>query len=294
LEYLDGTNANTDTGMWLHHMVMMNIGPGRMDPTCVGKVSLPHRVLNTDPSKGERVFSSGNERTRVMFNPPWSTGNQLGYFLEKTDKFAFIVDLMNQNMDDKTVYMTITYDVIEGRPTGIDNIKAIWLDVAQCGTSEVIPPQQKGQFKIESTWTANLEGEVLGLGAHLHDGGAYATIAVDGTVICNSTATYGTDGKPMGGGGGAAPASGLTGGVSGGPGMAMADSGGHASPSAKHISAMSGCQGDKLAVKQLKKGQKWVLTGYYDYDKNDGMKHDNGKQENIMAISIMFVKNPKF
>jgi hypothetical protein len=94
----------------------------------------------------------------------------------------------------------------------------------------------------------------------------------------------------MGGGG-------LTGGVSGGPGMAMSDAmpeGGHGHAAAKHITAMSGCPGDKLPIKQLKKGQKWVLTGYYDYDKYAGMKHDNGRQENVMAISIMFIKNPKY
>lgn len=31
-----GTNANIDSGLWLHHMVSFVKGPGRWDPTCYG------------------------------------------------------------------------------------------------------------------------------------------------------------------------------------------------------------------------------------------------------------------
>jgi hypothetical protein len=111
LEYANGTDANTANGMWLHHMVAFTVGENRMDPTCVGKVSLPHMVVGSDASKSERFFSSGNERSQARFNPPWVKDSIMGYYLLPTDKFSFIVDLMNQNMDDRTVYMTMTYDV---------------------------------------------------------------------------------------------------------------------------------------------------------------------------------------
>ena len=94
-----------------------------MDPTCVGKFSLPHMLMQSDPSKSERFFSVGNEKTPASFNPPWVKDQVLGYHLYATDKFSFIVDLMNQNKEDKTVYMYLTYDYVEGHPSGIDNIK---------------------------------------------------------------------------------------------------------------------------------------------------------------------------
>lgn len=47
LEYPNGTIANSDTGMWLHHAVLYDFG--RKDLTCA---SLPYRF-----------FASGNERT---------------------------------------------------------------------------------------------------------------------------------------------------------------------------------------------------------------------------------------
>lgn len=96
-----------------------------MDPPCVGTLSLPHMAIGSDASKSERFYSSGNERSEARFTPPWAKPEDpiLGYHLNPTDKFAFIVDLMNQNMEDKTVYMTMTYDYVEGRPKGIENVK---------------------------------------------------------------------------------------------------------------------------------------------------------------------------
>jgi hypothetical protein len=129
--------------MWLHHvsekysrvvfcanvlqMVAFTVGPKRMDPTCIGKMSLPHMLMNSDASKSERFFSVGNEKTPSSFNPPWVKNETLGYHIYDSDKFSFIVDLMNQNKEDKTVYMTLTYDYIEGRPKGIDNIRVCYL-----------------------------------------------------------------------------------------------------------------------------------------------------------------------
>jgi hypothetical protein len=47
LEYPDGSYANADTGMWLHHLLVYNLN--RTDTTC--------------PKAPQRAFASGNERT---------------------------------------------------------------------------------------------------------------------------------------------------------------------------------------------------------------------------------------
>jgi hypothetical protein len=167
-----------------------------------------------------------------------------------------------------------------GRPTGIDNVKAIWLDAAQCGTSEIPPKSQDGAYSVKYGWTANIEGDILGAGGHVHDGGTHLTLKVDGKEVCDAVATYGSGGGGMGG-----PAGGMGGG-------AMA-TGGKSSASAnpiEHITSMSACFGDKLGVQKLVKGQKWELEGFYDYKAHPGMKHDNGKQENVMAISIVSLR----
>jgi hypothetical protein len=104
-------------------MVAFAVGPGRMDPTCVNKTSLPHMAIGSDASRSERFYSSGNERSEARFNPPWVKDSVMGYYLNPTDKFSFIVDLMNQNKEDKVVYMTMTYDYVPSKTSSIENVK---------------------------------------------------------------------------------------------------------------------------------------------------------------------------
>src|ERR1700712_5469738 len=106
-------------------MVLFNSGPKRFDPTCVGKTSLPHILIGSSPGKSERLMASGNERTQTRFNSPYNPGEKLGYYMNPEDKFAFIVDFMNENKEGKVVYLTMTYDYIEGRPEGFSNLRSI-------------------------------------------------------------------------------------------------------------------------------------------------------------------------
>ncbi|KAF2666057.1 hypothetical protein BT63DRAFT_458422 [Microthyrium microscopicum] len=281
LEYPDGKNANINTGMWLHHMVQLAIGPGRWDPTCYGRMSLPHFDVNASPSNSERYFSSGNERTLVPLDI-LGTSTNWGYHVKSTDKFGFIVDLMNMNMEDKTVYLTMTYDIVDGPlPAGWKDVKVVWFDANQCGTSEVMPPKQSGSFTITSgKWVPNFEGEPLGIGAHLHDGGASAEVMYGpGKSFCKSNAAYAE--KPEY--------------IAGSHAMANAQPGGHAhGVASKHISSMTVCftdgKGGGIPVQKLSKDQSWFIQGRYDYDANEGNKNGGGTQDEVMAIALMYVK----
>lgn len=66
----------------------------------------------------------------------------------------------------------------------------------------------------------------------------------------------------------------------------------HKNSAVKHVSKMSLCVGDKFLDKKLVKGQKWRLRVEYDYAKDKGMTHTNGKQSNVMGIAIMYVRIP--
>jgi hypothetical protein len=52
LTYENGSEANAETGLWLHHVVLTNRGKNRDMRGC-GK------------RRGDRFFASGNERTEV-------------------------------------------------------------------------------------------------------------------------------------------------------------------------------------------------------------------------------------
>jgi hypothetical protein len=60
----------------------------------------------------------------------------------------------------------------------------------------------------------------------------------------------------------------------------------------KHISSMTTCYHTELQTRKLSKNQAWTLQANYDYKKFAGNKGENGKQESIMAIAIMYVVIP--
>jgi len=299
LEYADGGDANTDTMMWLHHMVLFNIGKGANDATCT-VFGLPHVIVGSLPASSERIFSSGNERTMVFFNPPGlkGTDQNVGYPVHPADRFGLIADLMNMNPQSKQVYMTMYYDYVEDHPQGWGEVKPVWFDVAQCGTSEVGGGTAGSSFKISAApWSANFEGEVLSIGGHIHDGGTHLDVTMNGKVACTSKATYGSNAEAKARAdiikeGGIPPLD-----------LKVKDTGDHAGMAGhaggQHIIAMSVCgesvegngsPNSPLNVKTVAKGQSWALNAYYDYKQRQGMKNNRGGMDNVMGISIMFVK----
>jgi hypothetical protein len=234
-----------------------------------------------------------------------NTGDAMGYPIFPSDRFGLIVDLMNMNPTSKPVYLTMYYDYVEGHGPKLGEVKPVWFDVAQCGTSEVGGGSAGSSFAVSSSpWYANFEGDVLGIGGHIHDGGTGIDIVVNKEVVCTSHAYYGSneeakiradiikDGGIPNNRPGSDPSS-----------MAMAGmAGGHGHGAGKHIISMSVC-GDMagyngspvepLKMKKLVKGQNWLVTAHYDYKKHDGMKSNFGGMDNVMGISIMFVKTAK-
>lgn len=166
----------TKTKLRLHHMVHFTAGPTRWDPVCYNKISLPFGPVKLNPDGAERYFTSGNERTVFDFCPGCTDLSKpgTGYYLTPEDKFSYLVDLMNMNMENKQVYMTMTYDYIDGQlPAGWNAVKTVWLDLVSCGTSEKAAPQQTGSYSVESDpWRPNFEGKIIDSIGHLHDGKA--------------------------------------------------------------------------------------------------------------------------
>jgi len=173
------------------------------------------------------------------------------------------------NMDDRVVYVTMTYDYLEGRlPQGWSDVKMVWLDAFQCGTSEIAPPKQTGSFVISSRpWTPNVEGKLLGAMGHVHDGGVLVTTKVSQTqAMCEQAVNYGET-----------PAYKFTGTVMG-----------NDKPAVDHISSMADC---KFEVKEMNKNQSWTVDGKYDFDKAAG-NIENGKQSNVMSIALVLLAVP--
>jgi hypothetical protein len=235
---------------------------------------MPHLALGKSTKEAERYFTSGNERSPFDFNPggvDLRAGS--GYHLQPNDTFGYLVELMNMNMEDKVVYITMTYDYLEGPlPAGWSQIKAVWLDANQCGTSEVQPPQETGAFRLESEpWSPNFEGKIVYAKGHLHDGGVEIDIRFSANdSLCKSTTVYSES-----------PAY-IYKGISMGEDKVATD----------HISSMLGCKPSDFAVRELKKSQEWFVGGNYDYDKRAG-NLEHGVQSNV-SIDIHFISSYRF
>lgn len=122
-------------------MVHFNAGPTRWDATgwSYGMLCAPFLPVMKSVGSAERFYTSGNERSAFVYSPNENgLESGSGYHLKKDDKFAYLVELMNMNMDDAVVYLTMTYDYLPGElPKGWAETKSVWLDAFQCGTSEV-------------------------------------------------------------------------------------------------------------------------------------------------------------
>jgi hypothetical protein len=75
---------------------------------------------------------------------------------------------MNMNPTYKSVYLTMYFDYVEGIPNDFEEVKPVWLDAFQCGTSERSGGTAGSAFSIGAPpWIANFNGDILGIGGHL-------------------------------------------------------------------------------------------------------------------------------
>ena len=168
-------------------------------------------------------------------------------------------ELMNEVEDPQDAVLTITYEYIPYMPSDFSTVTSVWLDAGDCEGSEVPVPEDRTSFELAmAPWTATLNGRVLAILSHLHDGGVDLNVVKNDEAVCQSIATYGDAAEHkhhM-------------------PGMDMS-----------HISYMSTCYN----AGQIHDGEKWTVKADYDLDAHEPMLDGNGKPDDVMAIAVMFV-----
>ena len=175
LVYDDGTPANLDTGLMLHHAVLFNTG--RPDTTCGTDTFLG--------GLGERFLASGNERTIKVL--PDGYGYHLG-----RDPVTGVFHIMNHSEETKSVFFTFKIRWLPGSTAGVKPVVPVWLDVNNCRTSEYAVPA--GPSSTHWTWPSTLTGRIVATGGHVHTGGTRIVLSnqTTGRRVCTSWAGYGT------------------------------------------------------------------------------------------------------
>jgi len=175
LVYADGTSANLDTGMMLHHAVLF--AAGRPDATCGPDQPFPGKL-------GQRFFASGNERTSGQLPPGF------GYYVDNGN-WSGLFHVMNHSSVPKTVWFRMKVRWSPAAAGGVRPVTPIWLDMNNCQTSEYKVPA--GPSSSHWTWTSNLTGRIVSTGGHVHNGGIRTTLTnqTTGDQICTSWAGWG-------------------------------------------------------------------------------------------------------
>jgi hypothetical protein len=239
----NGQTLNIDDGLWLHHMVLFN--RAKQDITCG-----PNTLIG---GLGQRFFSSGNERT------PTKADGLYGYPVGAGDQWTLIYDLMNTTAQPRPVSIVVNFSWVPDTTPGYRAITPVWLDINQCGNSQ--RPAQTGQYSYNYTWTAPQNGKLIGIGGHLHDGGADLAVTRGNEWICMIKPSYGGD-----------PAY-----IEGPGSLSM--------PGMPHISSMSRCQGTRdKPVATIRAGDQLILTAYYDSN-----AHMQMGTEPIMGIAVGYL-----
>ena len=178
LVYADGTSANLDTGMMLHHAVFF--ASDQVDATCGGAPGFGEL--------GERFFAAGNERTGGTLPAGF------GYRVTAAP-WNGVFHIMNHSAVPRAVFVELRTRWVRH---GVQPVRPLWLDMGNCGTSEYEVPA--GPSSRHWTWTSNLTGRVLSVGGHVHDGGVRTTLtnASSGRRVCTSWAAYDTKPAYMG------------------------------------------------------------------------------------------------
>jgi hypothetical protein len=244
LEFANGTTANTDSGLWLHHVILSLDAPDRHD-----------RVCNWMPK--ERIFSSGNERMPVDMTNGGSI--RAGYPFYPKDKLRVTLELQNQNDAAQEVFLTVTYDFLPFvKQQEFKEVRAMWFDVSNC-TISFVPAKATPRFDYTmNSWKSTVDGQLLFVGGHLHDGGVDVLVHQNEKQVCDSTATYG-----------------------GGKGFITA---GGKDAGMEHISNMTTCHN----FGRIKKDDVWSITANYDYSRFKGMQNEKGMKDMVMGIAIMY------
>jgi hypothetical protein len=258
LEYPNGTTANANTGLWLHHTVFASTASKAL-------------VCPTNGSY-EHWFASGNERTPA--NICVNGTEQVGYYLASDTVIGCVTELMNMQDFEQEAILTVTYEFIPGIPAGFSKAGVLWLDIGQCKGSDMPAfPDQVFEYSSAPWTSTNTSGKITFIGAHLHDGGTHLEVFKNNKTICDCQAHYGESAGYID-----PPGMDTYMNMSSMPGMDM-------SMDMVHVSSLSACADDgSLAV-----GDTMSITAHYNTSEYMPMTDMNGTLEPIMGISLVYI-----
>ncbi|KAK4183052.1 hypothetical protein QBC35DRAFT_544984 [Podospora australis] len=252
LESPNGTYANTPNGIFLSHLVMMNLEVDSV--TC--------------PLMAEPVFASGNERAEADLSLHGTY--KAGYYLSHTTLLLFTSEFLNTTPFPSDAIIAIDYEFVPASlatDSGFKKVTPVWLDVAGLCSSEIFTAQVPASrtspefsLSMAPAWEADLSGDIISVTGHVNDGGENIEFSRNGTVVCDSRASYGD--------------------TSGDWGYAGYQK------TTEHISSMSTCS---FETGRIENGDLFSVTANYNLTKHRGLEDARGKLSPVRGVGLMYV-----
>ncbi|KAK4665969.1 hypothetical protein QC763_407975 [Podospora pseudopauciseta] len=300
LQYPNGTTANTNTSLWLHHVAIMNLV--KSSTTC--------------PDGAEIIFASGNERTEAKISLDGTVS--AGYYINPHDLLFLLPELMNTAHITQEAVIAVDYEFVPlsdlSVEAGMKKVTPVWLDVdGTCSpdAGAVTVPRGVGErfsLEMEPAWRSDISGDIVYVVGHVHDGGTGVEVRRNGGVVCDGRAKYGeTEGYISDEGHSGGYGYGDDGHVDRRQWRALGKGKSREKKKGKgkgtvpdyddgdeelstpprqglHISSISTC----TLPGRMEKGDEWTVEANYDFTKHAPMVHGGGLAP-VMGISLMYV-----
>lgn len=170
IQYADGSEASGP--VYLHHAAIINTGPEAKDGTC----GRPRYDL---------FFSTGNERSNIIYSNP-DSALKAGYYIHGSDNFTLQSEVINNSLEDKDVWVYMTFEYVLGKQPDQQQTKVVWLSAAtpacatkpdlamlsgkvkpdetKLGAGEFYPPNDKAFTLKSQPWISPWTGNFIALG----------------------------------------------------------------------------------------------------------------------------------
>jgi hypothetical protein len=184
LENEDGSLASLSQGTYFHHAAMVNLNEDRKMYTCSGKNESKAFALGP----AQFIIGVSDDGENWFTDKPTGTYKS-GYYITPKDEFILMVQVMNYSPVKKVVYMNYEVEYMPGKPAGWANTLNPILNVAPCGLPKVDFKVPSAHYAATSKpWRSTINGTIINVLGHLHDGGESVSVRLNGKEICLSKA----------------------------------------------------------------------------------------------------------
>jgi hypothetical protein len=272
--YKNGTSANLENGAYMHHITLISMPPGILDPQAIlqgitaGASQVAGSSSNPIPfmKSSKPFYLIGNERLPLTFP-------KAGVYLSKSANLVLTVQLQNMEAREKEVYIDLDYDYLPGQPEGYTDIIPVSQDALGMDAMSGKIKQNGVWTKTSSPYKSGQDARILMMYGHVHDGGIHTEIMVNGKVKCDSLAFYQDMKVPMN--------------VTTTTGHSHAKRDG---PKGKNSHILS--FGECVDVGMINKGDVITTKVYYDFTKRPATPLANGHEDALMGISMTYLGIP--